>query len=88
LQWKKECIKQPTEAEPKRIINNLKVQRKRKKHRFKNKSENNLKKNQNKLQQEKDFNHSSNQLNLLEKLAYHSNFSTTSRSNINRGHVQ
>jgi hypothetical protein len=26
LQWKKECIKQPTEAEPKRIINNLKVQ--------------------------------------------------------------
>jgi hypothetical protein len=37
----KECIKQPTTAEPIRIVNDLKVQRERKKHRYKKEPKNN-----------------------------------------------
>jgi hypothetical protein len=51
----------------------LKVQRERKKHRYKNKSKNNPEKKQDELNQEKGFNHSSNQHYLLEKFVYHSN---------------
>jgi hypothetical protein len=73
LQWKKECIEQPTTAEPKRIVNNLKVQRERKKHRYKNELKNNPEKKQDKLNQEEGFNYSNNQHCLFEEFVYHSN---------------
>jgi hypothetical protein len=72
-QRKKEWIKQPKAAEPKRIVNNLKVQRERKKHRYKNEPENNPEKKQVELNQEEDFNRSNNQFYLLEKFVCHSN---------------
>jgi hypothetical protein len=72
LQRKKECIEQPITAEPMRIVNNMKVQRERKKQRYKNKSKNNPEKKQDELNQEKCFNHSSNKHYLLEESVYHS----------------
>jgi hypothetical protein len=57
----KDYIKQSTAAEPKRIVNNFKARRERKKHRYKNESKNNSEKKQSRLNQEEDFNRSNNQ---------------------------
>jgi hypothetical protein len=55
LQWKKECIEQPTTAEPMWVVNKLKVQIERKKHRNKKETKFNPKKETRQTQSERRF---------------------------------
>jgi hypothetical protein len=68
-------IKQSIAEEPFQIVNEFKISKKRKKHRYKinQETKNHSKKKRNEYYREEDFNHSSNQHCLFEKIICHSN---------------
>jgi hypothetical protein len=72
----KKCIEQPTTSEPIRMVDRSKTQRERKKHKYKNRYQNNPEKKRNRLNQVEDFNLLSNQHYLLEEFVYHLNILT------------